>query len=189
VLPPHKGETTRSSPPAISHFAHLRRCIGVSLPPFQAFLEANRDDVYRFLVAAAGREEADDCFQETFLSALRAYPRVEPGSNLRAWVLRIAQRKAIDAHRARGRRAVPVASLPDGRDEREPGGAGLTSGDPDLWARVRALPEKQRLAVVHRTVLEMHYAELGELLDCSQEAARRSVHEGLKRLRKEIGNE
>src|SRR6478609_7708042 len=78
------------------------------LPPFQRFLEEHRDAVWRFLVASVGAHDADDCFQETFVSALRAYPRLRPDSNLRGWVLTIAHRKALDVHRARGRRAVPV---------------------------------------------------------------------------------
>ena len=46
------------------------------LPPFQRFLDGQRDDVLRFLIASLGRHDADDAFQETFLSALRAYPRL-----------------------------------------------------------------------------------------------------------------
>ena len=65
--------------------------------------------MWRYLVAAVGSSDAEDCFQETFIAALRAYPRLRAGSNLRAWVLTIAHRKALDAHRARSRRAVPVA--------------------------------------------------------------------------------
>jgi RNA polymerase sigma factor (sigma-70 family) len=87
--------------------------MAVSQPPFQRFLDAHREDVWRFLVASVGREAADDCFQETFLSALRAYPRMRP-DNPRAWVLTIAHRKALDHFRARKRRAVPVGDdLPD----------------------------------------------------------------------------
>ena len=67
-------------------------------------------DVLGFLVAAVGPQEAEDCFQETFLAALRAYPRLEDDRNLRGWLLTIAHRKAIDHHRARGRRAVPAGS-------------------------------------------------------------------------------
>ena len=47
----------------------------MSKPPFQRFLDAHREDVWRYLVAAVGREAADDCFQETFIAAMRAYPR------------------------------------------------------------------------------------------------------------------
>ena len=69
--------------------------------------------MYRFLVATAGPSEADDAFQETWIAALRAYPRLRRADNLRAWLFRIAQNKSIDAHRARGRRAVPVAAVPE----------------------------------------------------------------------------
>ena len=79
------------------------------LPPFQRFLDEQRDVVWRLLVSSVGSADAEDCFQETFIAALRAYPELRPDSNLRAWVLTIAQRKAIDAHRARARRALPVA--------------------------------------------------------------------------------
>ena len=52
--------------------------------------------VWRFLVSSVGRADAEDCFQETFIAAMRAYPRLRAGSNLRAWVLTIAHRKALD---------------------------------------------------------------------------------------------
>ena len=63
------------------------------------------------LRGAVGRGDADDCFQETFLAALRAYPKLSDDGNLRGWLITIAHRKAIDHHRARGRRPVPVAEV------------------------------------------------------------------------------
>jgi RNA polymerase sigma factor (sigma-70 family) len=150
-------------------------------PPFQALLDAHRNDVYRFLVASVGPSDADDAFQETWIAALRAYPKLRHADNLRAWVLRIAQRKAIDSHRARARRALPSDSLP----EQEAAPAAARDGRPELWAAVRRLPEKQRTAVFCRSVLGMPYAELAELLESSEDAARRNVHEGLKTLREE----
>ena len=152
----------------------------MKLPPFQALLDEHRTDVYRFIVATAGPLDADDCFQETWISALRAYPNLRRGDNLRAWLFRIAQNKAIDAHRARGRRAVPVAAVP----ERPTSSSSDT--DPELWERVRELPPKQRTAVFCRSVLGMPYAELAVLLESSEDAARRNVHEGLKRLKEEL---
>ena len=156
----------------------------MKLPPFQAVYEAQRTDVYRFLVATAGPADADDCFQETWIAALRAYPRLRRTDNIRGWLLKIAQNKAIDAHRARGRRPVPVEALPERAAEPDtPEGVG--GDDPALWEAVRSLPAKQRTAVYCRSVLGMPYDELAELLDSSEEAARRNVHEGLKRLREE----
>jgi RNA polymerase sigma factor (sigma-70 family) len=157
----------------------------VSLPPFQALLDAHGAAMHRFVVASVGPADADDCFQEACIAALRAYPRLTHAQNLRAWLLRIAQRKAIDAHRARARRPVPVASPP----EQPAGGPAPDSldGQPAVWAHVRALPEKQRVAVFLRTAADLSYAEVAAALDCSQDAARRNVHEGLKRLREEFG--
>jgi len=156
--------------------------MSVNLPPFQALLEEHRTDVYRFLVATAGTAEADDAFQETWVAALRAYPKLRRADNLRAWLFRIAQNKSIDAHRARGRRPVPVAAVPE-RASR--GGLADPDGD-ELWERVRRLPAKQRTAVYCRSVLGMPYDELAVLLEGSEDAARRNVHEGLKRLREEL---
>ena len=94
----------------------------------------------------------------------------------------VAHRKAVDAHRARARRPVPVERVPEQaiRD-----GARSDAEDP-LWAQVRELPDKQRAAVFLRSVGDLSYAEVATALGCSQDAARRSVHEGLKRLRQEV---
>ena len=153
----------------------------MTLPPFQRVLDEHRDDVHRFLMATAGPNEADDAFQETWISAIRAYPRLKRADNLRAWLFRIAKNKAIDAHRARGRRPVPVATVP----ETPAASTELDLEEPELWAAVRDLPPKQRAAVYCRSVLGIPYDELAELLESSRDAARRSVHEGLKRLREE----
>src|SRR5919199_979130 len=105
---------------AISRSARPARRTGVTQPPFQRILDAHRDDVWRFLVAAVGRDAADDCFQETFMAAMRAYPRTRL-QNPRAWVLTIAHRKAVDHHRAGARRPVPVGAVPDAPAPPAPG--------------------------------------------------------------------
>ncbi len=152
-------------------------------PPFPDFLEANRRTVYRFLRVAVGPDEADDVFQETFLSALRAYPRVTDGSKLDRWVLRIASRKALDHHRRRGRTPTPVHEVPEGAAVTDlAAGVDPTADDP-LWEAVRSLPPKQRTAVVHRYVLDRSYAEIADLMGGTQEAARANVSEGMRRLR------
>ena len=152
-------------------------------PPFQAFLDQNRDAVWRFLVSSVGPSDADDCFQETFISALRAYPRLRANSNLRAWVLTIAHRKAMDHHRGRARRAVPVADV-EVLDTR-PGG-GSPPADTELWGAVRELPPRQRSAVVLRFRGDLAHREIAAAIGCSEDAARRSLHEGLKKLRAEV---
>jgi RNA polymerase sigma factor (sigma-70 family) len=152
----------------------------VTPPPFQRFLDAHRDHVWRFLVASVGRDAADDCFQETFMAAMRAYPRTRI-ENPRAWVLTIAHRKALDHHRARARRPVPVGAVPDAPAPDAPDATGE-----GVWERVSDLPPKQRAALLLRFAGDLSHREVAAALGCSEEAARRSAHEGLKRLREEL---
>jgi RNA polymerase sigma factor (sigma-70 family) len=147
--------------------------------------------VHRFLVASVGAHDADDCYQETWIAALRAYPKLRDASNLRGWLLTIASHKVVDHVRARRRSAVPVGDAPV--DAAPAGLAGTAGAEVDadaadlggIWTHVRRLPEKQRMAVALRFVVDADYAAIAETMSTSQEAARRNVHEGLKRLRTE----
>ena len=152
-----------------------------ALPPFQTVLDEHSAAVMGILRGAVGRDGAEDCFQETFLAALRAYPRLEDDRNLRGWLLTIAHRKAIDHHRAKGRAPLPVADPPEPATDN-----GIAEPDEALWAAVGALPPKQRAAVALRYGSDLPHDEIAAALGCSPEAARRSLHEGLKRLRKEL---
>jgi RNA polymerase sigma factor (sigma-70 family) len=159
--------------------------MAAKLPPFQALLDEHGSDVLGFLIASVGPHDAEDCYQETFIAALRAYPRLEHARNLRGWLLTIAHRKALDHHRGRGRRPVPAGSAEDvgGRiavNDRKP------EAGTDLWRAVAMLPPKQRSAVVLRFATGMSHQEIGNALDCSEDAARQNVHQGLKALRKEF---
>lgn len=150
------------------------RSIGVSVPPFQVFLDETRDDVYRFLVSLVGRQDADDCFQETFVAALRAYPRLRDAGNLKGWALTIAHRKALDHFRSSRRRPEPV--------ERVPEPAPVASEDVPVWDAVDGLPAKQRAAVVLRFKLGLPYREIAGVLGSSEAAARQNVREAKRRL-------
>jgi RNA polymerase sigma factor (sigma-70 family) len=147
-------------------------------PPFSTFLESEREVVYRVLVGLVGPDDADDAFQETFIKALRAYPDLRDDRNLRGWILTIARRTAIDAARARARRPEPLADpdalVADGLPE---------PADPALWAAVRALPPRQRAAVTLHYAGDLPYAEVAGAIGCSEDAARRSAFEGIRRLR------
>jgi RNA polymerase sigma factor (sigma-70 family) len=152
-----------------------------ALPPFQTVLDEHSAAVMAILHGAVGKDGAEDCFQETFLAALRAYPKLADDRNLRGWLLTIAHRKAIDHHRANGRRPIPVAEVPEAAERN-----GMPEPDERLWAAVGALPPKQRAAVALRYGSDLPHAEIAGALGCSPAAARRSLHEGLKRLRKEL---
>ncbi len=151
------------------------------LPPFERLVVAHAAELHRFLVGLIGETDAPDCLQETFMSALRAYPRIRHGDNLRAWLFTIARRKATDAARRSARR--PTRDL-DGVDPVAP----VAPDPPDdtLWRHVRSLPAKQREAVTHRYVLDLAYSDIGARMGISEEAARQNVSAGLRRLRREV---
>lgn len=147
------------------------------LPPFQRLVDDHGEDVFRFLVATAGPQDADDCWQETYLSALRAYTGVRAGSNLRAWLFTIAHNKAMDTHRARTRHGVPVGAVP------ETAQPPVADAVPELWAAVDGLPAKQREAVLRRYVTDLPYDDIAVAMGTSADAARRNVFEGIRKLR------
>jgi RNA polymerase sigma factor (sigma-70 family) len=147
------------------------------LPPFQRLLDDHGVAVYRFLLASVGPHDAADCYQETIVAALKAYPTLAHADNLKAWLFTIAQRKMIDNRRAEARRPTPTAD-PPAVAVSDPEAA-----EPEIWATVRTLPPKQRAAVLHRFVGDLDYTDIALALDCSPDAARRSVHEAIKKLR------
>lgn len=180
-----------------------------ALPPFQQLLDRYAEDVLAYLIATVGPVEAEDCFQETFLAALRGYPELEDGRNLRGWLFTIAHRKAIDSARQRQRRPTPAGHAAEVAELMQAVSAGLedtaasavSSGRPEagvvtkspttvgtnaadgLWQAVADLPPKQRGAVTLRFVADLSHRDIARALDCSEAAARRSLHEGLNKLR------
>ena len=150
------------------------------LPPFQRLLDDHANDVLHFLVAQVGMPDADDCFQETFIAALRAYPTLRDATNLRGWLLTIARRKAIDSRRAASRRPLLLDKVPE--QAAEPDRRDI---DETVWDSVRALPPKQRQAVLLRYAADHTFRDIAESLSISEDAARQNVHAGLTRLRKE----
>lgn len=138
--------------------------------------------MHRFLVATVGSQAADDCYQETWLAALRAYPRVRDASNLRGWVFTVAHRKAIDHVRRERRQPLAVGEVPEAAQAAAPEKA---ARDGDLWSQVRKLPSKQRAAIALRFLADAGYGDISTAMGTSEEAARRNVYEGLERLRME----
>lgn len=146
------------------------------IPPFERFYESHRDEVWAFLVRRLGRERAEDAFQETFLRALRAYPRLEHGRHLRAWAYTIAGRVAVDELRRRAELASDKLSQ----------GAFAEDGRPayaELEHLAAHLPPTERAAVVLRYGYDLDYAEIGAALGSTPEAARQAASSGVRRLR------
>jgi RNA polymerase sigma factor (sigma-70 family) len=151
----------------------------VTLPPFEHVVAEHARVVLRVCRALLPDHDAQDAAAETFVSALRAYPTLRPDSDVRAWLVTIAHRKAIDVLRSRAR-LVTVADVPDAGTPVAPG------RDDDLWDAVRTLPEKQRQAVAYRYVADLPYAEVAAAMGTSEAAARRNAADGVRSLRRRL---
>jgi RNA polymerase sigma-70 factor (ECF subfamily) len=149
----------------------------VRLPPFEFFYLAHRDEVLAHLRRLVGSARAEDAFQETFLRALRGYPRLRHARHLRAWIMTIATRVAHDEFRHAARRRTsgesPESTTVDGRP---------------AYAEVEhltdELPPTERAAVVLRYAYDLPYAEIGAALGSTPEAARQAASAGVRRLRR-----
>lgn len=159
---------------------------------FDGTLERFGAEIYRYaLHLTRNRPDADDLYQETALKAFRAWDRLPCDANHRAWLYRIATNTFLSDKRKTSRLrpldaeaadAIPATSRDvDGR---------LDAGDLlyDVEQFIASLPPKQRVALVQRKYLEMSYSDIAAMLGCSEAAARRSVHEALRKLRDRFGD-
>lgn len=156
-----------------------------ALEPFDVVVERHGPAVLRFCVARMGSDRGEECFQETLLAALRTYDGLRDPGAVAGWLFQIAQRKIVDAARAAQR--APVAAG-DAIEEHLAPWHDPDPGSSGVWARVAALPPKQREAVALRYVADLPHADVATVMGTSVEAARRNVFEGLRRLRDEAGS-
>jgi RNA polymerase sigma factor (sigma-70 family) len=157
----------------------MMEVVAERIPPFERFYLRHRDEVFGYLRRLLG-QRAEDAWQETFLRALRAYPRLEHGRHLRAWVFTIATNVALDELRAKSGNAVSIA---------ENGDAGAASelerpAFRELEHLTGELPPTERAAVVLRYGYDLPYAQIGAALGSSEEAARAAASSGVRRLRR-----
>jgi len=154
---------------------------------FDQLVERYRPELLAYLARLLGdAHDAEDACQDALLRAYRAFGRLRPGSNARAWLYKIATRTAFNALKGRQRAAARTAdvdmdTLParsDSLDQREELRA--------IARAVEALPPKQRAALMLRQFHGMSYAEIAATLECSQDAARANVYQAIKRLREAL---
>ncbi len=156
--------------------------------PFVNLVETHGATLFAYLWRMTRSEQdAEDCLQETFLRAYRAYPRLRQDSNPRAWLYAIATNVAR-THLRRARRHSAHRAEVDPETLRRHGPSipesFLHAELLQAIARaVDALPHKQRAALIMRKYQGLSYEAIGSVLGCSPAAARADVYQGLKKLR------
>jgi RNA polymerase sigma factor (sigma-70 family) len=148
------------------------------MPPFDVVVSRHGATVLRVCRAVLGPVDADDAWSETFLAALRAYPDLPPGTNLEAWLVTVAHRKALDVLRRRSRDPVPTDAVPESAAPE----AAIEEGE-ELYAALARLPERQRLCLAYHHLGGLPHREVATLVGGSEAAARRASADGMRTLR------
>jgi len=160
---------------------------------FEALVEAHSGEIFAYVWRLLrDTADAEDCLQETFLRAYRAFSRVKAGSNYRAWLYKIATNTARTHARRRGRIAARTSDLDPAlqADRLSPADRVVRRETIEAVTRaVEALPHQQRAALIMRQYQELGYDDIAAALDCTEEAARANVYQALKKLRTHFATE
>jgi RNA polymerase sigma factor (sigma-70 family) len=146
----------------------------VAIPPFERFYADTQEEIWRYLVRLLGGDAAEDAFQETFLRALRGYPRLSHARHRRAWAYTIATRVAVDERRRRA----PAGTVPELATE------DVRPAYAELDHIAGELPATERAAVVLRYGYDLPYADIAAALGSTEAAARQAASSGVRRLRR-----
>lgn len=162
-------------------------------PEFATLVEEHGSELYAYLSRMLDDpHDAEDCLQEVFLRAFRAYAPLEGNSNYRAWLYKIATNRALTLRKKRARihsreivlehQALPSRDTPSHSFE-------VQESLRRIARAVDRLPGNQRASIMMRKYQEMSYREIGAALGCSEESARANVYQGLKKLRQQFGQD
>lgn len=163
--------------------------IPASIPAFEALVTEHGREIYNYLWRLLqNHQDVDDVFQDTYLRAFRAFPRLRANSNTRAWLYQIATNSARTTLKQRNRQRdrdleltdwiASAAAQPSRIDEHM-----------DLRQALQSLPEKQRLSLVLRYYQGLDYSQIGEILNCSPQAARANLSQAVRKLRRSFTDE
>ena len=154
------------------------------------------DQVYRVARRLVGsREEAEDLMQETYARAFRSWRSYTPGTNLRAWLLRILTNLNIDRGRRR-QRAPEMQPLEEGdyflynkledssRERRSDQDLVVDRlSQDDVVSALSAVPHDFRDVVVLVDIGDFTYQDAAQILDIPIGTVMSRLHRGRRILK------
>lgn len=156
------------------------------------------DQVYRVARhLAASREDADELMQETYARAFRSWRSFQPGTNMRAWLLRILTNLNIDRGR-RQQRAPQMQPLEANDyflyDRLAENGDGVSDEDrvverlsqDDIVTALSAVPHDFRDVIVLVDLGDFSYADAAQILDIPVGTVMSRLHRGRRILKREL---
>ena len=149
--------------------------------------------VYRTAVRLAGRpQDAEDLAQDTFLRAWRSRHTFRPGTNAKAWLLRILHNASVDRFRA-GRRMVATVSEVNGSDSAftvydTPESLVLAGFlEAEVFDALRGLPERFRTCFILAEMQGLSQAEIAKGLGVPRGTVMSRLFRARDRLRRRLG--
>src|SRR5947208_762028 len=153
------------------------------------------DQVYRVARhLASSREEAEELVQETYVRAFRSWASFQPGTNLRAWLLRILTNLNID--RGRRKQRTPQMQPLEANDyhlydKLADDGDGIADTDrvverlsqDDIVAALAEVPHDFRDAIVLVDIGDFSYADAAQILDIPVGTVMSRLHRGRRILK------
>jgi RNA polymerase sigma-70 factor, ECF subfamily len=158
------------------------------------------DQVYRVARHLVGsKEEAEDLVQETYARAFRSWRSFSPGTNLRAWLLRILTNLNIDRGR-RVQRTPDIQPLEEGDyflyNRLEESSGDSTPPDEervverlsqdDVVSALSAVPHDFRDVIVLVDIGDFSYADAAQILDIPIGTVMSRLHRGRRILKQEM---
>lgn len=190
-------------PASVAQDLRLAESAGPPSPPAESFeveMLGHLDTLYGVSCRMTrSTAEAEDLVQDTVVKAMRARDQFEPGTNLKAWLLRILTNTFINRYRRGGLErdlfdGPDADSLTDGwvgantmRAMRDPEMQALTPlVEAEVQRALDELPDEFRLAVVLSDVEELSYKEIADAMGCPIGTVMSRLHRGRRMLQKTL---
>lgn len=169
------------SMPGIDESDLIAGCRAGRPEAFDALVRLHYERIHRLARALAGADAASDLAQETFLAAVKAFPRFRGDAQLSTWLISIL-RNQFTMH-LRGRKKWVLAAI-----EERPAPEPSTTDDDvrEILERVRELPEELATTLALFHVEGLKYAEIARVMDCPVGTVRSRLFEARERLRRQV---
>jgi RNA polymerase sigma factor (sigma-70 family) len=171
----------------------ISRSLDGDLSAYEALVARYSALAHRTATLLGAGDEAEDVVQEAFVKAFRHLSSFRRDAAFRPWLLRIVANETHNLTRSRGRRSELTVRLGANANLTAPddpeGAAVATDRRARLLEAVRALPERERQAVVCRYFLQLSEVETAQVLDLPIGTVKSRTFRGLARLREGVARD
>ncbi|HAF62815.1 MAG TPA: hypothetical protein DCK95_10900 [Anaerolineaceae bacterium] len=150
--------------------------------------------VYRYFYFRLGNiKDAEDLTSQVFLQVYKDLPRYRSRGAFSAWLFSIAHARLVDYYRKDSRKAareIVIEKLEIPSNSAELLAQAVQKNEIEqLFSLLSGLSEKEQTLIRLRFMAELSYREIGQILHCKEDTARKSVSRLLNRLKKQLEND